>query len=183
MVDANAAYREDDLPLFEQIDEMGLVMIEQPLAKDNLEVHAMLQSHLSTPICLDESAVDIETVKQAIELDACRIVNLKIQRLGGIRHAIEMNDLCAKNDIPTWIGTMPELGIGAVHALYLALLPNCSYPTDVEASGRWFVEDIIDPPIAVRDGMIEIPTEHWQCPNVNRDTIDRYAKHAKKISL
>lgn len=183
MVDANAAYREDDLPVFREIDTMGLMMIEQPLAKDQLEAYTRLQAQLSTPVCLDESAMDIETVRRAIEMRACQIVNLKIQRLGGIKHAIETNALCAERGIPTWVGTMPELGIGAVHALYLALLPNCAYPTDVEASSRWFVDDIIDPPIKVEDGIIDLPAEHRHRPNVNQNVIDKYTKRQKTIPL
>ncbi|MFH1737805.1 MAG: o-succinylbenzoate synthase [bacterium] len=183
MVDANAAYTNDHFPIFDELDKMSLMMIEQPLAKNNIEGHAQLQARLSTPICLDESASDIEAVKQAIDAKACRIVNIKIQRLGGLCQAKKVYDLCVEHSIPTWMGTMPELGIGALHALYMSLLPNCTYPTDVEASSRWFVEDIIRPPIEVKNGMIEIAPEHSNRPSVDMDAVDRYTVREKSVLL
>jgi O-succinylbenzoate synthase len=183
MVDANGSYSETDFRIFEELDDMGLVMIEQPLARDNLKGHVELQARLATPICLDESISSTEGAKRAIESAACRIINLKIQRLGGLISTKEIYDLCLENGVPTWMGTMPELGIGALHALYMSLLPNCVYPTDVEASSRWFVEDIIDPPISVLNGHIEIPPEHRDRPNVSLRIVDRYAVRAKTLLL
>lgn len=183
VVDANGAYTETHFPIFDQLDEMGLIMIEQPLAKDNLNGHIQLQARLATPICLDESISGIETAKRAIESAACRIVNLKIQRLGGIVRTKEVYDFCLQRNIPTWMGTMPELGIGALHALYMSLLPNCLYPTDVEAGSRWFVEDIIDPPITVTNGTIEIPLEHRNRPNVDMQIVERYTVRVESIPL
>ena len=183
MVDANAAYTPADFPVFEQLDGMGLLMIEQPLAKDDLEGHRRLQARLSTPVCLDESASSPETVRRAIEMEACRIVNVKIQRLGGIQKAREVIELCAARGIPTWMGTMPELGLASLHALYLALHPNCTYPTDVEASRRWYQDDIIDPPITVRDGWINIPPEHHARPRIDTAAVDRYRKRAAEWYL
>ena len=182
MVDANASYSEKDFPVFDEIDRLGLTMVEQPLAKGNLEGHARLQARITTPVCFDESASDEETVLKAIRMGACRVVNVKVQRVGGLAPAIRICDLCAVHGIPCWVGTMPELGIGALHALYLAAHPNCVYPTDVEASSRWFVEDLIDPPISVRDGIIEIDPAHRIRPRVNLDAIDRYAIKSRTVS-
>lgn len=183
MVDANAAYADEHFPIFDRLDDLGLLMIEQPLAEANIEGHVLLQSRLETPVCLDESASNLEVVDRAIGSGACKIVNLKIQRVGGLLQAKRMNELCAQRGIPTWMGTMPELGIGAVHALYLGMSANCTYPTDVEASERWFVEDIIDPPIEVREGLIEIPEPHRRRPNVDMAAIERYAVKAEEISF
>ena len=183
MVDANAAYTEADFPALLHLDELKLLMIEQPLARENLDGHRRLQAEMTTPICLDESADSLENVRRAIAMKACRIVNVKIQRLAGLARAKEIIDLCAASEIPTWMGTMPELGIGALHALYLARHPNCTYPTDVEASSRWYVEDIIDPPLEVHSGEITIPSAHHHRPNVNWSAVDRYTTKMQVFSI
>ena len=183
MVDANAAYTQADFPLFSRLDRLNLLMIEQPLAKEDLEGHRLLQARLATPVCLDESASDPETVRRALDMRACRIVNVKIQRLGGLQLAWDVIELCAARGVPTWMGTMPELGIGSLHALYLGLHPNCTYPTDVEASHRWYVEDIIDPPITVRDGWIDIPVEHRERPRPALAVVDRFTVRTEEWAL
>jgi O-succinylbenzoate synthase len=157
MVDANGAYTRKDLDHLKGLDDFDLMMVEQPLAKDDLEGHAALQSILRTPVCLDESAKDVPTVKKAIELKSCKIVNIKIQRVGGLQKAKEMHDLCAANEIPVWGGTMPELGIGGAQTVHLATLGNFRFPTDVESSRRWFVDDIINPLLEVENGVITLP--------------------------
>jgi len=183
MVDANAAYSEEHFPIFDEIDKMGLLMIEQPLAEKNLAGSAQLQARLATPVCLDESASDLAAVERALQIGACRIVNIKIQRVGGLLAAKRIYDFCASQGVPNWMGTMPELGLGALHALYMALLPNCSYPTDVEASRRWFADDIVDPPIEVKEGWIEIPPAHRRRPNVNQDIVDKYTIRRERIEF
>ncbi|MCB9784483.1 MAG: o-succinylbenzoate synthase [Candidatus Omnitrophica bacterium] len=174
MVDANAAYRHEHFSLLEALDEFDLMMIEQPLAAEDLKGHADLQSRIGTPICLDESAESPARVRKAIELGSCRIVNIKIQRVGGLSAAKAIHDLCAREGIANWMGTMPELGIASLHALYLATLPNCLYPTDVESSARWFKEDIVDPPIEVKGGMVQLPQEHTKRPRVDEERIERW---------
>lgn len=174
MVDANAAYRREHFSVLERLDEFNLMMIEQPLPSEDLEGHALLQRHIATPICLDESADSRESVEEAIRLNACRIVNLKIQRVGGLAEAKGIHDLCAAEGIANWMGTMPELGIASLHALYLATLPNCLYPTDVESSRRWFVDDLIDPPIQVRDGILTFAPEHKVRPRVDPGKVETY---------
>jgi O-succinylbenzoate synthase len=156
MVDANCAYSRSDIDHLKRLDEFGMIMIEQPLHKDDIEGHAALQAVMTTPICLDESAKDCATVREAIRMKSCKIVNIKIQRVGGLQNAKAMHDLCAEAGIPVWAGTMPELGIGGIQTAHLAMLPNFLYPTDVESSRRWFTDDIIRPLIEVHDGVIEI---------------------------
>jgi o-succinylbenzoate synthase len=157
MVDANCAYSRNDLAHLKALDDFDLMMVEQPLAEKDLEGHAQLQSTLRTPVCLDESAKDVQTVRKAIELKSCQIINIKIQRVGGLQNAKKIHDLCGEFGIPVWGGTMPELGIGGAQTVHLATLPNFTFPTDVESSKRWFVDDIIDPLLEVNDGMITIP--------------------------
>jgi o-succinylbenzoate synthase len=133
------------------------MMVEQPLARDDLDGHAALQSILRTPVCLDESAKDVATVQKAIDMKSCKIVNIKIQRLGGLLNAKNVHDLCAEHGIPVWGGTMPELGIGGAQTVHLATLSNFLFPTDVESSKRWFVDDIISPLLQVQNGLITLP--------------------------
>lgn len=175
MVDANAAYRRFDIALFQELDEHELMMFEQPFGKDDLEGHAELQSRVRTPVCLDESAKDIAAVKDAIALGSCRVFNIKIQRMGGLGKALQVHDLCRQADIPVWAGTMPELGIGSAQTIHLASLPGFSYPTDVESSSRWFVDDIIDPWIEVKDGWLIVPDEVGYGFRVDEKKVQRYA--------
>jgi O-succinylbenzoate synthase len=174
MVDANCAYTQADLHHLLTLDDFGLMMIEQPLPKDDLEGHAKLQALSRTPVCLDESAKDVLTVQRAIELKSCKIINIKIQRVGGLLNAKRMHDVCAQTGIPVWGGTMPELGIGGAQTVHLATLDNFKYPTDVEASNRWFVEDIIDPLIEVHDGVITLPDRKGNGYSLNTRVMERY---------
>ena len=175
MVDANAAYRQVDIPLFEELDEYGLMMFGQPLGKDDLAGHAELQSKVRTPVCLDESAKDIAAVKDAIALGSCKVINVKIQRMGGLEKAKQVHDLCHEAGIAVWAGTMPELGIGSAQAIHLSSLPDFSYPTDVESSFRWFVDDIIDPWIEVKDGWLTVPNETGYGFRVDEKRVQKYA--------
>ncbi len=158
MVDANAAYSLEDWPVFKELDEFGLMMIEQPLAREALEEHAELQRRLRTPICLDESADSLDSIQAIIRLKSARILNIKVQRMGGLGPARQAHDTAQAAGIPCWLGTMPELGIASGQGLHLATLPNFTYPSDVEASLRWYVDDIIAPLIEVTaDGFIHLP--------------------------
>jgi len=157
MVDANCAYGRRDITHLASLDAFQLMMIEQPLAKEDLAGHASLQRVLRTPVCLDEGAENLVRVRKAIALGSCRVMNIKIQRVGGLTNAKAIHDLCEASGIPVWAGTMPELGIGAAQTLHLATLPNFAYPTDVESSRRWFVDDIVDPLLEVEEGMITLP--------------------------
>ena len=158
MVDANAAYRLEDWPIFQQLDRFGLMMIEQPLARAALEEHAELQRRLRTPLCLDESAESLAAIQAIVRLKSARILNIKVQRMGGLWLARQAHDAAQAAGIPCWLGTMPELGIASAQGLHLGTLPNFVLPTDVEASARWYVDDIIAPPIEVsQEGLIHLP--------------------------
>jgi o-succinylbenzoate synthase len=159
MVDANAAYTLADAAHLAALDPFGLMMIEQPLEYDDIRDHAVLQRRIATPICLDESIHTVRAADEAIALGACRIINIKPGRLGGHAQSIRVHDLCAAHEVPVWHGGMLESGIGRAHNIHLASLPNFSLPGDIAASRRYFVPDLIDPPIEVRsDGTIPVPT-------------------------
>lgn len=174
MVDANGAYTQKDLAYLKSLDDFDLMMVEQPLPKEDLEGHARLQAVLRTPICIDESAKDLATVRKAIELKCCKVVNIKIQRVGGLLNAKRMNDLCEEVGIPVWGGTMPELGVGGAQTVHLATLPNFVFPTDVESSKRWFVDDIINPLIEVTDGIITLPSGSGNSYRINAQKVQQY---------
>ena len=149
MVDANSAYRLDDAPLLQQLDRYDLMMIEQPLAHDDIGDHAALQRRLSTPICLDESIRSSDDARLAIDLGACRIINIKLGRVGGLTEARRVERLCRENGIAVWCGGMLEAGIGRAHNIALSTLEGFTLPGDVSASARYWDEDIIDPPVTV----------------------------------
>jgi O-succinylbenzoate synthase len=159
MVDANAAYTLADADHLAQLDRFDLMMIEQPLDYDDIADHAALQRRLKTPICLDESIKTIGIAREAIAAGACRIVNIKPGRVGGLGESIRLHDLCASHGIPVWHGGMLESGIGRAANVHLSTLPNFTLPGDIAASRRYFDPDLIDPPIEVAaDGTIAVPT-------------------------
>ena len=161
MVDANAAYTLSDAPALAALDRFDLMMIEQPLDYDDLVHHARLQTSLRTPICLDESITGPRVAADALDLAACRIINIKPGRMGGFGPSIAVHDLCVGRQIPIWHGGMLESGIGRAHNLHLSTLPGFTLPGDVAASERYFAPDLIDPPITVnRDGTIDVPAGH-----------------------
>jgi O-succinylbenzoate synthase len=174
MVDANCAYGRQDIPHLRSLDAFGLMMIEQPLHRGDLRGHAELQGKIRTPVCLDEGAEDLASVRRAIRMKSCRIVNIKIQRVGGLANAKAVHDVCAGAGMPVWAGTMPELGIGSAQTLHLATLPNFAYPTDVQSSSRWFLDDVIEPLIMVREGRIAIPAGTGNCYEPAERTIGRF---------
>ncbi|HEY4777376.1 MAG TPA: o-succinylbenzoate synthase [Candidatus Acidoferrales bacterium] len=159
MVDANSAYRLEDAPLLKQLDALYLIMVEQPLGWDDIYSHAQLQRQLDTPICLDECIHDLEHARAAIEIGACRIINIKLGRVGGHTAAKRIHDICQAKSIPVWCGGMLESGIGRAHNIAMSTLPNFTLPGDVSASRRYWAEDIIEPEVEVtRQGTIRVPT-------------------------
>ena len=159
MVDANSAYRLEDAAHLRSLDELGLLMIEQPLAHDDLLDHSRLQSQIETPLCLDESICHQRDARHAIQLGACRIINIKMGRLGGHAESLRVHDACRDSGIPVWCGGMLETGIGRAHNIALSTLDNFSIPGDVSASRRYFERDTIVPAIEVEpDGCITPPT-------------------------
>lgn len=158
MVDANSAYTLEDFPLLKQLDGFYLMMMEQPLGWDDLYSHIDLQKRLETPICLDECVHTEEQARAAVELGACKIINIKLGRVGGFAMARRIHDLCQQHGIPVWCGGMLESGIGRAHNVALATLPNFSLPGDVTASKRYWAEDIIAPEVTVSpQGTIRVP--------------------------
>ncbi|PYS48404.1 MAG: o-succinylbenzoate synthase [Acidobacteria bacterium] len=149
MGDANSAYQLKDAPLFRAIDEFDLMMIEQPLAYDDMLDHAELQKQIRTSICLDESIRTPANAQHAINLGACRIINIKLGRVGGHSEAKRVEQICLERNIPVWCGGMLESGIGRAHNIAMATLEGFTLPGDVSASVRYWEEDIIDPPVTV----------------------------------
>jgi o-succinylbenzoate synthase len=149
MADANSAYTLADAAHLKRLDEFHLMMIEQPLAHDEIVDHAALQAQLDTSICLDECIRTVHHAEQAIRLPACGILNIKLGRVGGFREALRIHDLAMANSIPVWCGGMLESGIGRAHNIALSTLPNFVLPGDVSASKRYWERDIISPAIEV----------------------------------
>ena len=158
MVDANGAYTIDDLHVFRELDRFDLMMIEQPFAADAMEEAGELQAHLSTPLCADESAESLTTLDRLIKHRTARIINIKVQRVGGLSEALLMLKAACAAGLRCWVGTMPELGIASAQALHLAMHSSFSFPTDIEASSRWYVDDIVEPSITIdQKGFIRVP--------------------------
>ena len=157
-VDANSAYTLADQEHLKKLDDFNLLMIEQPLQNDDLVDHAKLQKVLNTPICLDESIVSERHARVALELQSCRIVNIKVGRVGGYSQVLGIHDLCRSQRIPIWCGGMLESGIGRAHNIALASLPGFTLPGDISASSRYFERDIISPGVVVAaDGTVAVP--------------------------
>lgn len=175
MVDARASYTMGDLDVFRELDEYDLLMIEQPMAVDDLEGSAALQAELMTPVCLDESATTLEQAAQAIRQGAGRIVSLKLQRVGGLGPALALHDLCHQHGIACWVGTTPELGIGQAHGIHLAALGNCRYPTDIGPSARWFVDDYVAPQLELAaPGILSVPSRPGLGYQMDHAKVRRY---------
>lgn len=157
MADANSAYTLRDLPLLTALDKFDLMMLEQPLGHDEIYDHSTLQDAMETPICLDESIRTNHHARQALELGACRIVNIKLGRVGGFTEALRIHETCRDAGVPVWCGGMLEAGIGRAHNIALATLENFTLPGDVSASKRYWKQDIIEPEVRVEaDGTIAV---------------------------
>jgi O-succinylbenzoate synthase len=159
-VDANSAYTLNDIGIFKKMDDYGLILIEQPLGYEDIFDHSKLQKVLKTPICLDESIHSLDDTRAAIELDSCRIINIKPGRVGGFTESKLIHDYCAFMSIPVWHGGMLESGIGRAGNVALASLPNFTLPGDISASKRYYKEDIVEPEFVVnQDGTMDVPTK------------------------
>lgn len=184
-VDANSAYRlETDAELFKQLDDFDLLMIEQPLAAGDLLDHSKLQRQIKTPICLDESITRLDDTKHAIELDAARIINIKLGRVGGHSEAKKIQEFAASKDIPVWCGGMLESGIGRAHNIAMSTFPGFVLPGDVSASARYWHEDIIEPPVTVSErGTIKSPLGAGIGYAVNEELIERLTSRKEIINM
>jgi o-succinylbenzoate synthase len=171
--DANSAYTLDQVEHLRSFDQFNLLMIEQPLWNDDIFYHARLQKELRTAICLDESIVSARKAAIALDLGACRIINIKVGRVGGFSEARKIHDICQSQRIPVWCGGMLESGIGRAHNIALSTLPNFTLPGDVSASRRYWKEDIIEPEVTVSpQGTIAISSEPGTGYKVKEDFIE-----------
>ncbi len=182
MVDANSAYTLEDIDVLKQLDEFNLMMIEQPLAQDDIADHAILQKQINTPVCLDESICSYNDARSAITLGSCQVINIKIGRVGGISEAIKIHDLCVANQIAVWCGGMLEAGIGRAHNVAITSLPGFTMPGDTAASSRYWDEDIIYPEVTVAKGEIQVPTSIGIGYAINRAAIEKASIQKETIT-
>lgn len=172
--DANGGYTIADFELLKQLDEFNLQMLEQPFPAYDMWDHRKLQMAMKTPICLDESAVSSETVRKALEMGSCQIINIKVGRVGGVIEAKKIHDHCQEKGIPVWCGGMLESGIGRAHNLHLATLPNFQLPNDLSASKRYYKEDLIEPAVEITpQGTIKVPNSPGIGVNPQEDRIKK----------
>jgi o-succinylbenzoate synthase len=176
MVDANAAYTISDAAIFRELDRFDLLMIEQPLAARAIDEAGELQTILKTPLCADESADSLTSLNRLIQKRAARIINIKVQRVGGLTEALLMLKAARTAGLECWLGTMPELGIASGQGLHLAMHSGFSFPTDIEASDRWYVDDIVEPSIEIdARGFVHVPEGIGSGYRVSRDKVDQYS--------
>ncbi len=183
MVDANSAYTLQDIDHLKKLDRYKLMMIEQPLSHDDIIDHATLQSQIKTPICLDESICSVEDARKAINLGSCKIINIKVGRVGGFTPAIQIHDLCKANDIPVWCGGMCESGVGRGHNIALSTLSNFTLPGDTAASSRYWKQDIIKPEVTVENGEIRVPANASFGYEVDLEQVDFYTQYKETFDL
>jgi len=182
--DANSAYTLDQVEHLRTFDQFNLLMIEQPLWHDDIFYHTRLQKELRTAICLDESIVSARTAAVAVETGACRIINIKVGRVGGFTEAKKIHDICHAQKIPVWCGGMLESGIGRAHNIALSSLENFSLPGDVSASKRYWKEDIIDPEVQVSpQGTIAISNQAGTGYGIKEDLIERLTVRKETLRL
>ncbi|WLR50319.1 o-succinylbenzoate synthase [Bacillus tianshenii] len=173
MADANSSYTLNDIEDLQALDEYNLLMIEQPLGFDDIIEHSLLQKQIQTPICLDESITSYESAKKAVQLGGCKVVNLKIGRVGGITAAKRIHDLCKEHNIPVWCGGLLESGIGRAHNVAISTLDNFVYPGDLSASSRYWEQDIVKPEWTVQNGTMQVPDQHGIGVIVDRGFLER----------
>jgi O-succinylbenzoate synthase len=184
MVDANSAYTLADIDLLKRLDSYGLMMIEQPLTPGDLVDHSKLQREISTPICLDESVLTVSDARHAAELGSCRIINIKLGRVGGHAEARAIQEFCSGRGIPVWCGGMLESGIGRAHNIAMSTLAGFTLPGDVSASERYWEEDVITPPVTVSSrGTIAPPTGPGIGYEVNEQRLNSLTVRREEIKL
>lgn len=180
MADANSAYSLADIPVFQALDELKLTMYEQPLAWDDIVDHAKLQKAVKTPVCLDESVHTADDARKALELGSCRIINIKVGRVGGLTSAREIHDLMRARGLDVWCGGMFESGIGRAINVHMTTLPGFTLPGDTSASDRYYHEDIVDEPAVLNpDGTLSVPTR----PGIGVDVVPAMLKKYTTRSL
>ena len=181
-VDANSAYTLAEGDRLEELDEFGLLMVEQPLDHDDLVDHAKLQEKMRTPICLDESITGIRRAEHALDMESCRMINIKIGRVGGYSQALAIHDLCYSREVPVWCGGMLESGVGRAHNIALASLPGFTLPGDISASSRYFEKDVIVPEVSVSSkGTVDVPLRPGLGFDVDLAYIEANTQTAERI--
>ena len=178
-VDANSAYTLADIDTLKALDAYDLLLIEQPLAHDDIIDHARLQRELKTPVCLDESIHSAEDARKALDLQACRVINIKVSRVGGLREAKRVHDVCRSRGVPVWCGGMHEFGVGRAANLAVNSLPGFTLPGDISGSDKYYREDLVEPPIVAVRGAVAVPT----APGIGHTPIaDRIARHTLRTA-
>lgn len=182
MVDANSAYTLKDIKIFKELDNYDLMMIEQPLADDDIVDHSILQQQIKTPICLDESILSAEDARRAIYLKACKIINIKPGRVGGLWESRKIHDLCQKHKIGVWCGGMLETGIGRAFNIAISSLPNYIYPADMSPVNFFYKDDLVKDSFLVdKNGFIEVPKKPGLGFEIDEKKIKKYT--VKKVVL
>lgn len=179
-IDCNGGYSLDDLPLFKEIDKIGLAFIEQPLAFDDLLDHAELAKQIETPICLDESAISVRAVEQALRIGAATYINIKPGRVGGLANSIAIHDVCRDAGVPVWIGGMLESALGAAICVELATLPNFTYPGDLFPSSRFYERDLSQPDNELTERKTFMPFIDG-LPEPDADRLDEYTVRSATV--
>ncbi|MEW6129752.1 MAG: o-succinylbenzoate synthase [Acidobacteriota bacterium] len=183
-VDANSAYTLNDVAVFKALDEFNLLLIEQPLQPGDLVDHAKLQRQINTAICLDESITSLKDARDAVELGSCKIINIKLGRVGGHTEARAIQNFCADNGIPVWCGGMLESGIGRAHNIAMSTHRGFTLPGDVSASKRYWEQDIIEPPVEVSErGTIPAPSGIGIGYEVNEQRIESLVVKREEVNL
>ena len=180
-VDANSAYTLEDVDVFRKLDRFGLLLIEQPLAHDDIIDHAKLQSQIATPVCLDESIETFDDARHALDLGSCRVINIKHTRVAGLYHAKRIHDLCADRGVPVWCGGMLESAIGQCHGIAMASLPNFRLAGDLAPTTRYFRRDLISPWIEMKDGWMTVPTTPGLGFEVDEDYLEERTREKQVL--
>jgi O-succinylbenzoate synthase len=174
-VDANSAYTLENAAALQPLDVLSLLLIEQPLYEDDLWDHSRLQAQFNTPICLDESITSPRHARQALEMDACRVINIKAGRVGGLSQAVAIHDLCLERGVPVWCGGMLETGVGRASNLALACLPGFVLPGDISASERYYTQDITHERFTLNaDSTIDVPSAPGLGVTVDQEALERF---------
>lgn len=181
-VDANSAYSLETAPSLRPLDDLDLLLIEQPLSEDDLWDHSRLQAQFNTPICLDESILSVRHARQALEMAACKVINIKAGRVGGLSQAVAIHDLCRLKNVPVWCGGMLETGVGRSANLALASLPGFSLPGDISATERYYFEDITHQRFTLNpDSTITVPTDPGLGVSIDREALERVTVGKAKL--
>ncbi len=182
MVDANSSYTLEDIDTLKQLDEFNLTMMEQPLADDDIVDHSILQKQIKTPVCLDESIHSIEDARRAIFLGACKIINIKPGRVGGLLESKKIHDFCQKNNVGVWCGGMLETGIGRAFNIAVASLPNYIYPADMSPVNFFYEDDLVRNSFVVdKEGYVKVPETVGLGFEVDESKIEKYT--SEKVTL